>query len=325
MRRAWIVVILVAILFEIYRRHRASMLIVGLVGSYGIDSPWIVASYAVLGAGLMLVIILAKPLLLGKAKLPSLGIHVGLVIVLACFFFFSVFSFAVSLFLLHGSLFGKFEMAQTVVDAVGEWQGTEQVLDVGCGRGLLGCVVAKHLEKLSTQHCQSDKTKQNDCTRNQLGWRVHGVDVWSTDDLSSNSLATTLANIAAEGLHDKVIISTADARALPYEDESFDVVVSSLALHNIFEGSTSNQAKQQREIAIRETERVTKQGGRVVIWDICGHHSPNDCAVMELAKNMKKYFARVYVVGPFDVFYPSYIVVARKNSSLFSPSFLRPA
>jgi arsenite methyltransferase len=50
-------------------------------------------------------------------------------------------------------------------------------------------------------------------------------------------------------------------RDLPLEDGSFDVVLSSLALHNIHD-------REEREGAIRELTRVLKPGGHLTIVDI---------------------------------------------------------
>ena len=60
---------------------------------------------------------------------------------------------------------------------------------------------------------------------------------------------------------DRVELDTADMRQLPFEDGSFDVVVSSLAIHNV--SGAGDRAK-----ALREAARVLKRGGKLVIADV---------------------------------------------------------
>src|SRR5205085_6383466 len=81
----------------------------------------------------------------------------------------------------------------------------------GCGRGLMLIGAAKRLA---------------------TGKGV-GIDLWQTVDQSGNSPGTTLANAKAEGIESKIEIHTGDARQMPFEDASFDLVLSSWALHNI--------------------------------------------------------------------------------------------
>ena len=91
------------------------------------------------------------------------------------------------------------------------WRGDEQVLDVGCGRGLLLIGAAKRLKT----------------------GKATGVDIWQSQDLSGNSAEATKANAVAEGVADKIKLETTDARKLPFGANSFHIVVSSLAIHNI--------------------------------------------------------------------------------------------
>jgi len=117
--------------------------------------------------------------------------------------------------------------------------GDESVLDMGCGRGAVLTAVARRLTT----------------------GRVTGIDIWNSSDQSGNARDVTLRNATLEGVGDKVQIDTGDMRALPYAEASFDVVVSSLAIHNI-------RSNGERKRAIVEGYRVLKPGGRMVIADI---------------------------------------------------------
>ncbi|MBO0962777.1 class I SAM-dependent methyltransferase [Neobacillus sp. MM2021_6] len=112
------------------------------------------------------------------------------------------------------------------------------VLDVGCGRGFVLHSLAKQLSN----------------------GKVIGIDVWNTKDQSGNNPNVTLQNAEKEGIQERVEIINADARDLPFEANTFDVIASSLAIHNI-----SN--KNGRQKAIEEMVRVLKANGHVAILD----------------------------------------------------------
>ena len=59
---------------------------------------------------------------------------------------------------------------------------------------------------------------------------------------------------------DRIDLDTGDMRALPYKDSRFDVVVSSLAVHNI-------PNAEGRSVAVTEALRVLRPGGRLVLAD----------------------------------------------------------
>jgi arsenite methyltransferase len=117
-------------------------------------------------------------------------------------------------------------------------RGDEHVLDVGCGRGAVLMLAAHRLP----------------------AGRAVGADVWRRRDQSGNSRAAAERNAEAEGVGDRVEIVDADARDLPFEAASFDVVVSSLAISNIREAGGRAQA-------LREAVRVLRPGGRLRIAD----------------------------------------------------------
>ena len=68
-------------------------------------------------------------------------------------------------------------------------------------------------------------------------------------------------NATIERVEDRVKLQTGDARTLPFGDETFDVIVSSFAFHNIPD-------KSERAKAIREVVRDLKPRGQIAIEDV---------------------------------------------------------
>jgi arsenite methyltransferase len=152
--------------------------------------------------------------------------------------FYFVFCLANTSSFLYTTRRGKFLEWERILDHL-RLRGDEGVLDMGCGRGAVLTAVARRLTT----------------------GRVTGVDIWSRKDQSGNARDVTLRNASLEGVGDRVQIDTGDMRALPYPDATFDLVVSSLAIHNI-------RSNADRKRAIVEGFRVLKPGGRIVIADI---------------------------------------------------------
>ena len=75
---------------------------------------------------------------------------------------------------------------------------------MGCGRGAVLLATAKRLPN----------------------GKAVGVDLWRADQ-TDNSPAATERNAEIEGVADRIELHTADMTALPFEDNTFDVIVSS--------------------------------------------------------------------------------------------------
>jgi SAM-dependent methyltransferase len=140
--------------------------------------------------------------------------------------------------MLWGSRVGKLRLRDQLIDAI-PWRGGERVLDVGCGHGLLLLAAAKRLT---------------------TGFAT-GIDVWRQYDQADNSAGALLHNAELEGVAGRVRVVQAEAPRLPFADASFDVVLSSLAIHNI-------DARPARRAAVGELCRVLRPGGRLAVMDI---------------------------------------------------------
>ena len=137
---------------------------------------------------------------------------------------------------LHTTLRGKRRVWDRELDRAA-LKGTEQLLDLGCGRGAVLIEAARRLP----------------------AGRAVGVDLW-TKDQSGNRPEVTLANAAAAGVADRVEVRTADITALPFPDGSFDVVTSAMVIHNI-------PSPEARYRALDEAMRVLRPGGQLLIAD----------------------------------------------------------
>ncbi|WP_276351489.1 class I SAM-dependent methyltransferase [Cohnella caldifontis] len=142
-----------------------------------------------------------------------------------------------ALYMVWSSKVGKLRVRERLLDLVG-LRGNERVLDVGCGRGLLLVAAARRLTT----------------------GKAVGVDIWNLEDQSGNGAEAAWRNARREGTEDRVDIKDGDARDLPFADGTFDVVISSLAVHNISDPG-------ERTTAIREMMRVLKPGGRFAVLD----------------------------------------------------------
>ena len=198
--------------------------------NYGIDAPLAVRNLLIMGA-LGVISLITRLLGVWSGHDPIAVIARPLMMAgLSCG--------AMGLWMIYDSKFGKAREREKYLDKIA-WRGDERVLDVGCGLGLFLIGAAK---RLSTG-------------------RAVGIDKWQQEDLSGNNAAGTLSNAMIEGVAEKVEVHTGDARKLPFDDASFDVVLSSMALHNIYNAG-------ERETAVREIARVLKAGGRVLIVDM---------------------------------------------------------
>ncbi|GAA0739698.1 class I SAM-dependent methyltransferase [Clostridium oceanicum] len=174
-------------------------------------------------------------------------------------------------------IWGKFKHRDRIVDSV-DWKGNEKVLDVGIGRGLVAIKAAK---KLTTG-------------------KLIGIDIWKgKGDILDNTKFYINKNMKIEGVEDKIKIKTQNASALSFKDESFDVVLSNLCIHNIHD-------KDERIKAICEMARVVKKDGTLVLSDF-RHTIEHKKLLCDMGFKVK--VSKPYI---FDTYPSLKIIVAKK-------------
>jgi SAM-dependent methyltransferase len=118
-----------------------------------------------------------------------------------------------------------------------DWDGSGKALDIGCGNGPLSV-------KLACKYPQA---------------QVLGVDSWGGN--WDYSLQVCRRNAELSGVADRVSFKQVEVSSLPFEDDSFDLVVSNLVFHEVREAADKRQP-------IREALRVLKPGGQLVLQDL---------------------------------------------------------
>jgi ubiquinone/menaquinone biosynthesis C-methylase UbiE len=106
----------------------------------------------------------------------------------------------------------------------------ESVLDVGCGTGTLAIAAKRRVGDVAA---------------------VHGIDA------SPEMIARARKKAGRAGV--SVAFDVARAESLPFDDATFDVVLSTVMLHHL--------RRAAREQCLREIRRVLKPGGRVLVVD----------------------------------------------------------
>jgi len=256
--------------------------------NYGVDAPEVVRNLFICGfAGLIFWLTTILKLWSGNLVIgPFSGVELSFPlgsIGLVC----TISMTTAAVWMLWSSKIGKIKNREKLLGKI-SWAGNEVVLDVGCGRGLMLIGAAR---RLSTG-------------------KAVGIDIWQSEELSGNNPEAALENCRVEKVEDRTEIKTADMRSLPFEDNTFDIVLSSVAIHNLYK-------KNDRDTAISEIARVLKPGGQALIDDIRFHNeyaaifAANGCKdVKRVSSPLNDFLAALITMGSLR---PAAILVKKGN------------
>ena len=138
-------------------------------------------------------------------------------------------------FFVHSTRAGKFAVWADLLDRL-ELKGDERLLDIGCGRGAVLLMAAHACPAGGPSASTSGAPKINRATPSKSPARTRNLRAWP---IGSSFTPPTCVE-------------------LPFDDGSFDVVVSSLAIHNV-------PGAGERARALCEAARVLKNGGKLAI------------------------------------------------------------
>ena len=91
--------------------------------------------------------------------------------------------------------------------------------------------------------------------------KAYGIDIWNANDQSGNNYNAVMRNAKIEGTESKIKVINSDMREMPFQDGYFDIIVSSLAIHNL-------KNNEERKKALLEIARVAKKDCKLAILDI---------------------------------------------------------
>lgn len=197
---------------------------------YGIDAPKLMQFFFVAGMVALGIIVI---LFCTSIVMPTLKL------ILTSFFgVIAIYLLGMGILMIYASKVMKLNDNEKLLSSV-QWIGDEQVLDIGCGRGLMLITAAKKL----------------------TSGKATGIDLWQQQDQANNNASATILNAQIEGVNNRIEIYTADMRKLPFTDNHFDIVTSNWTIHNL-------DSESDRQIALNEIIRVLKPGGTVLLNDI---------------------------------------------------------
>jgi SAM-dependent methyltransferase len=176
--------------------------------NYGVDAPKVILNLLVIEVAFF------NSLFLPENAFPPLS-----AILKSSAFFPAICLIIAGLLMIAYGKFGNLKQRDRII-GLHQWKGDEMVLDVGTGLGLLLAGVATKL----------------------TAGKACGIDVFNRYDLSGNTLSGLQENLRTENVTERTVIVKQSILETSFNDQTFDVVVSNLCLHNIYDAVSRKKA-----------------------------------------------------------------------------------
>ncbi|MBR8835350.1 MAG: methyltransferase domain-containing protein [Stigonema ocellatum SAG 48.90 = DSM 106950] len=191
-----------------------------------------------------------------------------------------------------------------LIEEILQWSGVKtesgethpkNILDVGCGIGGTSVYLFQSLSGIKDYDSspQESYKPKSQAWSNEININVTGI------TLSPVQANRATERAAAAGLSEKTSFLVADAQAMPFADDSFDLVWS----------LESGEHMPNKTQFIQECYRVLKPGGTFIMVTWC--HRPMDTP---LTTDEQKHLQEIYQVYclPYVISLPEYEAIARK-------------
>jgi arsenite methyltransferase len=233
---------------------------------YGQDMPGIIVASSILAVALLALAVWQYT----KFSINQIDRNLTVSIILA---FIACLFLVIAVVGIWTSRYGKLLLRDKVLREL-RFKGTETILDLGCGRGLLLIEAAKKIPE----------------------GKAIGADLWLGNLEYRNSPQMVLDNAKIEQVSDRVEVITADAENMPFTENSFDMVMTSLMMHHVHDTNK----------ALSEMFRVLKPGGTLVIADV------NSKRFVPLFQSLGLNQVKIHYSTRL-LFIPAYVVIGKKS------------
>ncbi|MEC7838755.1 MAG: class I SAM-dependent methyltransferase [Chlamydiota bacterium] len=136
------------------------------------------------------------------------------------------------------TIWGKGRLVKSIVKKI-RLSGDEEILNLGCSRGLFAIQLAKRLSE----------------------GKVFCIDIRQDNRSLGEGLDSLKRTVKDSGVAERIVLSDANPKKMSFQTGKFDLIINNLVLHEV-------KPYEEREKILKEMARVIKPGGMIIIVDL---------------------------------------------------------